>query len=368
MRALHRSFGRKLTRALKVLARPVKADRGKGGVVINGYRGYGSATRVEVMGRVFRQLPLGVSAPPGSLRRDLLDVVRRGMRWGVRGVPVTLELHGQQATATTDRDGYFDIRMTLETPLLSDRVWHRGRLDAAIGKSRAVDAEVEIYVPPPALDLVVISDIDDTVMRTGVANKLKMMYRLFLRQAHQRTAFPGVAEFYRALFGGADGRRYRPMLYVSRGPWGLYEVLEEFFQRNRIPVGPILFLREWGLSLQRPLPRKARDHKHRLIEQMLSLYAEQPLVLIGDSGQHDPETYARIVHNHPGRVRAIYIRHVHRAAARNDEIAHLAREVAEDGCQLLLTDDSAAMAKHAHGLGLISTEGLKAVRRAVGQA
>ena len=38
------------------------------------------------------------------------------------------------------------------------------------------------------------------------------------------------------------------MLYVSRAPWGIYEILEEFFRRHDIPVGPILFLREWGLS------------------------------------------------------------------------------------------------------------------------
>ncbi|RTR02933.1 DUF2183 domain-containing protein [Halomonas nitroreducens] len=368
MRAPHRSLGRMLHRALKVIARPVKSDRGRGGVVVHAFRGYGAATRVEVMGRVFRQLPLGVSAPEGSLRRDLLDVLRRGLRWGIKGIPVTLELHGQRQTVTTDRDGYFDIHMALAAPLVSERIWHRGRLDAVIRGEHSVGSQAEIYVPPPTLDLVVISDIDDTVMRTGVANKLKMMYRLFLRQAHQRTAFAGVAEFYRALFAGADGHRYRPMLYVSRGPWGLYEVLEEFFQRNRIPIGPILFLREWGLTLQRPLPRRAREHKYRLIEQMLALYARQPLVLIGDSGQHDPETYARVVREHPGRVKAIYIRHVHRASARDDEIARLAREVAEDGCHLVLTDDSAEMAAHAHDLGLVSTAGLTAVRRAVAQA
>jgi phosphatidate phosphatase APP1 len=32
------------------------------------------------------------------------------------------------------------------------------------------------------------------------------------------------------------------MLYVSRAPWGIYEVLEEFFDLNGIPTGPILFL------------------------------------------------------------------------------------------------------------------------------
>ena len=55
------------------------------------------------------------------------------------------------------------------------------------------------------------------------------------------------------------------MLYVSRAPWGLYEMLSEFFQRHGIPVGPVLFLREWGLSWTHPLPRRATDHKQALI-------------------------------------------------------------------------------------------------------
>ena len=59
------------------------------------------------------------------------------------------------------------------------------------------------------------------------------------------------------------------MLYVSRAPWGIYDILEAFFQHHAIPVGPILFLREWGISLRSPLPRRAVDHKRHLIEAMM---------------------------------------------------------------------------------------------------
>ena len=117
---------------------------------------------------------------------------------------------------------------------------------------------------------------------------------------------------YRALHAGASGDQQNPMLYVSRAPWGIYEVLEEFFDRHGIPVGPILFLREWGVSWTSPLPRKAEDHKRELIHNMLALYSELPFVLIGDSGQHDPEIYRQIVEEHPGRVLAVYIRNVSR--------------------------------------------------------
>jgi phosphatidate phosphatase APP1 len=151
------------------------------------------------------------------------------------------------------------------------------------------------------------------------------------------------------------------MLYVSRGPWSLYEVLDEFFNLHRIPIGPLLFLREWGLTLQNPWPRRAKDHKLELIRNMLELYRDLPFVLIGDSGQHDPEIYARIVHEHPGRVLAIYIRNVSRAAERRQAIEALAVEVAEAGSSLLLATDSLAMARHAAEHRLVSAGALAEV-------
>ncbi len=148
------------------------------------------------------------------------------------------------------------------------------------------------------------------------------------------------------------------MLYVSRAPWSIYEVLARFFQLHRIPVGPILFLREWGLTLQRPWPRRAIDHKRDLIRGMLDRYEGLPFILVGDSGQHDPEIYARIVEENPGRVLAVYIRDVDPAEARRDEVRRLARRLEEAGSPLILAADSAAMAEHAAREGYIDAEAL----------
>ena len=57
-----------------------------------------------------------------------------------------------------------------------------------------------------------------------------------------------MSALYRALHAGAAGDEGNPMLYVSRAPWGIYDILEEFFQHHDIPAGPVLFLREWGIS------------------------------------------------------------------------------------------------------------------------
>ncbi|QTF91773.1 phosphatase domain-containing protein [Halomonas sp. BM-2019] len=341
----------------------MKRDLGRGGIVVHPYRGYGSRREVFLMGRVFHQAALGRAIPHHGMLRDVADVVRRLARRGVSGVRVEARLGANRTTATTDRDGFFDLHLPLETPLPQERVWHQAELQLVRGDER-VHCYAEAYIPPSETDLLVISDIDDTVMYTGVADRLRMLYRLFVQKAHQRTAFPGVASLYRALHAGAEGDARRPILYVSQGPWSIYEMLEAFFQLNSIPVGPILFLREWGLSWRRPWPRRAEGHKHALITRMLTMMEGLPCVLIGDSGQRDPEVYTRIVKEHPGRVKAIYIRRVDNKPDRERAIERLRQEIAHSDCELVLAADSVAMATHAYRHGWISRADLSAVRQA----
>jgi phosphatidate phosphatase APP1 len=117
-----------------------------------------------------------------------------------------------------------------------------------------------------------------------------------------------------------------------------------------------------GCLLDKPLPRKAEDHKRELIHNMLTLYGELPFILIGDSGQHDPEIYRQIVEEHPGRVLAVYIRNVSRNPERIREIEDLAKVVAGAGSSLVLAADSVVMAEHAVSLGLVPPEAVFEVR------
>jgi phosphatidate phosphatase APP1 len=249
----------------------------------------------------------------------------------------------------TDRDGYFHVHLHLHEPAPADEPWHHVSLRLCLPSGSTATTLGEVFVPPERARFVVISDIDDTVMHTGVANRALMLWRLFARGAQSRVAFPGVAALYRAL----HGEEQNPLLYVSRGPWSIYGMLEAFFQLHHIPVGPVLFLREWGVSLKSPLPRRARDHKLKLIHDMLELYDDLPFVLIGDSGQHDPEIYAQVVQAYPGRVAAVYIRNVSKDPDRAEAIEALAQKVLAADSSLLLASDSVAIAEHAAGIGLV---------------
>jgi len=353
--------------ALRVFAKPFGRQSGPSGVVIRPYRGFGSHKEICVFGSVFRQ----ASSPGQSSRDDILaqlkTIWRRMWRRGLRHIEITADFAGSRAKTKTDRFGFFFLRFRIEDAAVGDGIWQKVTLALVDKKLAAETVEADIFIAPESARYAIISDIDDTVVYTGVVNKVKMMWHLFFTKAESRVAFPGVGALYRALYQGNTGTQHNPMLYVSRGPWSIYEVLESFFNLHNIPVGPVLFLRHWGLTFDHPLPRRSRDHKINFIRHIMALYDDLPFILIGDSGQRDPEVYARIVHENPGRVLAVYIRDVGSKPGRLQAIAELARETAGTGTTLLLAGDSLSIAQDAVQQQLIGAEALREVEEACRQ-
>jgi phosphatidate phosphatase APP1 len=135
------------------------------------------------------------------------------------------------------------------------------------------------------------------------------------------------------------------VFYVSKSPWNLYAPLVEYLEVQGLPLGPLI-LRDFGLRMK-------KNHKTEAIEAILQTYPALRVILIGDSGEHDPEIYAEIVHRHPQRIRAIYIRSVDPSPRRVAAVEKLIDKVARTGCQLVLAPDSEFAAAHAAAEGLI---------------
>ena len=105
--------------------------------------------------------------------------------------------------------------------------------------------------------------------------------------------FKGVAAFYRALYYGVHGHELNPLFYVSASPWNMYDLLSDFFNLREIPVGPVLFLRDWGLTRDELFPTDLRTYKLAAINKILNFYPALPFILLGDSGQVDPRSTKR---------------------------------------------------------------------------
>jgi phosphatidate phosphatase APP1 len=101
-------------------------------------------------------------------------------------------------------------------------------------------------------------------------------------------------------------------------------------------------LRDIGLHNEAPL-----DHKSACIRQILATYPDLPLVLVGDTGERDPDIYLEVAAQHPGRVRAIYIREVGTGPLRHREVAALAEQARRLGCEMLLLQHAHEALAHA---------------------
>jgi phosphatidate phosphatase APP1 len=328
-------------------------------VRIEAYRGFGRPDRLWIKARVLRGMPLPPAREGDSLWLNLSATLQRFESDEVSGARVRVRYPGGEQLLTADREGYVECWLDPDPPLADGAPWQKVEMELVepAGTEQPYRTHARVLVPPATARFGVISDLDDTVVRTDVASRVRMMKNVFFGNAHTRMPFPGVAAFYRALERGSGPFANNPFFYVSSSPWNLFEVLAEFLELRRIPAGPLL-LRDWGLESVDPGEGGHAGHKTRHIATILSLYPALPFILVGDSGQEDPEIYHRAVREHPERILAVYIRNVSRRPERIDAIRQLAAELEKSGSTLILADDTLAAARHAASRGWIDPAAL----------
>jgi phosphatidate phosphatase APP1 len=317
-------------------------------VELHAFRGYGTPTRLRLRGRVLRSAGLVRSRLGDSVLDNLRNAFRRFESDEVPGALVAARAAlGGEARTRTDEEGYFEFVLELPQPLADPRVWEPVELELLepAGPRGPARATGQVLVPRDP-QYAVISDLDDTVLRSNATSLWQMARLTLLHNAHTRLPFEGVAGFYQALQRGRDGEAYNPVFYVSNSPWNLYDLLEDFLDLQGIPRGPLL-LRDWSLRTL----KAGEGHKLAAIEALLEAYPGLPVVLVGDCGEHDPEIYRQVVLRHPGRVLAVYVRDV--APERHGAVGAIAAELAGHGVDLVFSPDTEAARRHALDRGLI---------------
>ena len=157
----------------------------------------------------------------------------------------------------------------------------------------------------------VISDIDDTIKITEVpAGKRVLARNTFCRDF---VAAPELAARYAGLKGAA-------VHYVSGGPWQLYRPLAAFIADNNFPEGSFHMRVVGGsvLTASRSLEDLGNfvsadgtfNHKVDQISRIMRRFPRRTFILIGDSGERDPEVYTMIRSRFPAQVSEIVIRDV----------------------------------------------------------
>lgn len=330
------------------------------------FRSFGVPTLLHLRGRVRERRELRDGEDQTSVWDNLVNLVRRIDSDEVPGAQVRVVCQGATWEATTDNEGFFALDVPLDEPV--EPGWHtlEVELAATLGEPAEQTVSAKVLVPHPDAAFAVVSDVDDTIVETHSSDWIRQLAIQAGKSAKERTALAGVPSFYRALARAEDDAEpLNPIFYVSRSGWNLHDLFVAFMEAHDIPRGP-LFLSDLRVVEDQSTVLGSNRHKFESIDLLLRTYAELSFILIGDSGQHDPELYADLVRKHPGRIAAIYIHDVS-GDTRDAEVEAIAEELAGQGVPLVRGDTMASAAEHAAGEGYITTADLEAVRKEVAE-
>jgi len=150
--------------------------------------------------------------------------------------------------------------------------------------------------------LSIISDIDDTIKISNVGNRRKLLGNTFLRSFKP---VDGMSQQF-----DQWAQRGACFHYVSATPWQLFGPLESFRETEKFPPGP------WELKAIRLKDRSAltlftsqANYKPAVLRKILTDFPERQFVLIGDSGEQDPEIFGEMAREHPKQIVRVLVRH-----------------------------------------------------------
>jgi hypothetical protein len=161
--------------------------------------------------------------------------------------------------------------------------------------------------------LSVISDIDDTIKVTEIpAGAKRVVANTFFKDF---VPAPGMAAMYRQWNGAS-------FHYVSGGPWQLYGPLSGFLfgAQAGFPEGSFhmknarknLFSGDGWHDLSALVTNENLTYELKVaqIAELMQRFPGRRFILVGDSGERDPEVYRAIAKSFPAQVQEILIRDV----------------------------------------------------------
>ena len=323
--------------------------------IVKVYNSYGNNSHIIVMGHVLKFGP----TPRRHYRKfflpNMLAVFRLFMVRPWVGVTVQMEWEGVKYTSHTEQDGFYKIQF--EPSVQVPPGWYKIQVTIETTVLGHNTGYGELYVPYP-YQFAFISDIDDTFLVSHSSKLRRRLYVLFTKNARNRRPFEGVVNHYKLLSeNGAAQDTNNPFFYVSSSEWNLYDFIIEFSRANKMPKGVFLLNQMKTFSQVFLSGQNKHSTKFFRIVRIVESYPQQQYVLLGDDSQEDPNIYESIVNHFPGKIYAVYIRHV---SKKNEGIVkNTLSRIEEKGVSCCYFVHSAEAILHSKKINLIENKGLK---------
>ncbi|KAI8908736.1 hypothetical protein DFJ77DRAFT_473144 [Powellomyces hirtus] len=221
-------------------------------------------------------------------------------------LPVTIPASPSKAVTLptkTDNTGLFDAAVNVSITGPTDKHGAITFKSQTLGQDQVGGM---VYLVEPE-GVSIISDIDDTIKITEVLDKVKVLKHTFLQPFE---AVYGMPKLYTDLQTKLSALNKRPAFhYLSRSPWTLFGGLKDFTTAAGFPAGQFI-LRNLSLKDRSFFDFLVGGSSFKVdrIRDHISLFPNRTLIMIGDSGELDPESYGVIAREKPQLVSCIAIR------------------------------------------------------------
>ena len=243
-----------------------------------------------------------------AIEGDAADAVRR---FGERMAPFLVDNERNKQLAVTaagvialmgksEKNGHFAGTLSLPAAAGRGGEWVGVRAVVRPGDARVFDGKVQLV---PRSGFTVVSDIDDTIKHSQVTDKIQLGLNTFVRDFR---ATEGMAALYQRWAQSGQAVFH----YVSGSPYQLYGFLADFAKDAGFPAGSY-HLRKFRVK-DRSIVEFFGDpetFKLETIAPILEQFRDRRFVLVGDSGERDPEVYTKLAMRF-ANVDAIFIRDV----------------------------------------------------------
>ncbi len=256
------------------------------------YTGYGTAETGMLYARVSKGPPDPEPKPGESKFQRIQETLAALDANALPHAPVEVQVGEHVLAAKSDERGYLEVK--LPAKLLPPQVAVEIKLQKPEYDAPKLTANVPVYDGSPGL--VVVSDVDDTVLDSQITDRSKMVKNALLRSTWDLVSFPDAPQVLSQL------AKDKPVFYLSGSPWGFHSRIASYFSRVGLPPGTLILKR---FSSEPLLDQMGFKYPHLL--DIAAALPSKKLILFGDSGEKDPEIYARLRSEQPSRVEQIYI-------------------------------------------------------------
>ncbi|WNJ21458.1 phosphatase domain-containing protein [Pontibacter sp. G13] len=305
-------------------------------LIIQVYIAYASGNRVYLHGRVIVRSLIRVNQAD-SAWTNFRNSIKRFRRHEIPYASIKFAYRDFQLNIEADSEGYFDLDTNLPIPIESSHPGFSLELVHPDAKHE-VRTDALFQCISPSGDFMIVSDLDDTVIKTDVHHTTRMIAHTFFQNAYSREIFPGTSGWYHALQAGPEGTSKNPFFYLSTSPVHLLDLLQDVLDIQQLPKGPLL-LQDIKTDESTFVVRGSIRHKLPHLQRLMQFFKDLPIVLIGDSGQKDLLIYGTLAKEYPDRIKTIFIRDL-KLASKAEQVDRQIAELRELGFDIVLFPDS----------------------------